>query len=199
MAAAAKPDLSGLWQRLRTPARAVRAPTRKFMRPGEKTPPPAPSGQALYRQRQAQFHGGPANKTLLAAWHPGRDAHRCATQDPPELGSNSNAHPVRRIRTIPPDFLRSTPHPTVSQLAWLGYSIGRWDGNWCVVDTRDFNHRSWLDDGRPSGRRSAYPTWNDSTSAISVIWRFKSRSMIRRRPPSHGRFGCNLNFSPIRR
>ena len=40
----------------------------------------------------------------------------------------------------------------MSQPAWLGYSIGRWDGNWSVVDTRGFKHRSWLDD---SGRRDA--------------------------------------------
>ena len=41
--------------------------------------------------------------------------------------------------------------PTVGpQPAWLGYSIGRYDGDWCVVDARGFNRQSWLDDsGRP--------------------------------------------------
>jgi hypothetical protein len=32
------------------------------------------------------------------------------------------------------------PAPT-----WLGYSIGKWDGDTLVVDTRGFNDRSWLD------------------------------------------------------
>jgi len=83
-----------------------------FMRPGEKAPPQPQlqAVEALYRQRQqAQFYGGPALKTLLAAWHPGRDAHRSAAQDPAEPGAD--AHPVRRIRMTPPDFLRSTPAP----------------------------------------------------------------------------------------
>lgn len=52
-----------------------------FMRLGEKTPPQLPAVEALYRKRQAQFHGGPALKTF-AVCHPGRDAHRCAAQDP---------------------------------------------------------------------------------------------------------------------
>ena len=28
---------------------------------------------------------------------------------------------------------------------WLGYSVGRWDGDTFVVDTKGFNERSWLD------------------------------------------------------
>ena len=34
----------------------------------------------------------------------------------------------------------------MSQPAWLGYSVGRWDRNWSVVDTLGFHRRSWLDD-----------------------------------------------------
>jgi len=41
----------------------------EFMRPGKKTPPQLPAVEALYRQRQAQFYGGPALNTF-AAWHP---------------------------------------------------------------------------------------------------------------------------------
>jgi hypothetical protein len=29
--------------------------------------------------------------------------------------------------------------------AWLGYSVGKWEGDTLVVDTRGFNDRSWLD------------------------------------------------------
>jgi hypothetical protein len=36
--------------------------------------------------------------------------------------------------------LPAHPNPT-----WLGYSVGRWEGETLVVDTSGFNDRSWLD------------------------------------------------------
>lgn len=48
-------------------------------------------------------------------------------------------HTIREIwmdgRALPKD-----PEPT-----WLGYSIGRWEGNDLVVETSGFNDKSWLD------------------------------------------------------
>src|SRR5262249_40087359 len=38
-------------------------------------------------------------------------------------------------RTLPKD-----PNPT-----WLGYSVGRWEGDTLVVESAGFNDRSWLD------------------------------------------------------
>ena len=38
-------------------------------------------------------------------------------------------------RTLPTD-----PHPT-----WVGYSVGRWEGDVLVVETTGFNDRTWLD------------------------------------------------------
>jgi len=37
--------------------------------------------------------------------------------------------------------------PIDPQPAWLGYSIGRWDGDTFVVQTAGFNDKSWLDAG----------------------------------------------------
>jgi hypothetical protein len=36
--------------------------------------------------------------------------------------------------------------------SWLGYSVGRWEGDTLVVDTRGFNDQTWLDTrmGRPA-------------------------------------------------
>jgi hypothetical protein len=41
--------------------------------------------------------------------------------------------------------------PTVSEPTWLGYSIGRWEGDTFVVETAGFNDGGWLDTakGRP--------------------------------------------------
>ena len=42
------------------------------------------------------------------------------------------------------------PNPT-----WLGYSVGRWDGDILVVDTTGFNGKTWLDNsGHPSTLQS---------------------------------------------
>ena len=57
-------------------------------------------------------------------------------------------------RTLPKD-----PNPS-----WLGYSVGRWDGDTLVVDTTGFNGKTWLD-------VRGHPT----TEALHVIERFRRR------------------------
>jgi hypothetical protein len=57
-------------------------------------------------------------------------------------------------RTLPQD-----PNPT-----WLGYSVGRWDGDTLVVDTSGFNGKTWLD-------VRGHPT----TEALHVTERFRRR------------------------
>jgi hypothetical protein len=37
--------------------------------------------------------------------------------------------------------------PVDPQPAWLGYSVGRWDGDTFVIETAGFNDKSWLDAG----------------------------------------------------
>ena len=44
-------------------------------------------------------------------------------------------------------FTDGRPLPADPQPAWLGYSIGRWDGDTFVVETAGFNDKSWLDAG----------------------------------------------------
>ena len=47
-------------------------------------------------------------------------------------------------RAVPED-----PNPT-----WLGYSVGKWDGDVLQVDTAGFNGKTWLDfDGHPTTER----------------------------------------------
>jgi hypothetical protein len=42
-------------------------------------------------------------------------------------------------------FVDRRKHPEDTQPSWLGYSIGKWDGDSLVVDTVGLNDRSWLD------------------------------------------------------
>jgi hypothetical protein len=47
-------------------------------------------------------------------------------------------------------FTDGRPLPRDPQPAWLGYSVGKWDGDTFVVDTIGVNERTWLDNaGRP--------------------------------------------------
>ena len=46
------------------------------------------------------------------------------------------------MRTI----YRGRSHSERLNLNWLGDSVGRWEGNALVVDTRGFNDRTWLND-----------------------------------------------------
>jgi hypothetical protein len=44
-------------------------------------------------------------------------------------------------------FLDGRPFPDDMQPTWLGYSIGRWQGDSLVVETTGFNGRAWVDTG----------------------------------------------------
>jgi hypothetical protein len=51
---------------------------------------------------------------------------------------------------------------------WLGYSVGRWEGDTLVVDTRGFNGKSWLDQlGKPT------------TEQLHVIERYRRKDFGR--------------------
>jgi hypothetical protein len=52
----------------------------------------------------------------------------------------------------------------LEQPAWLGYSVGRWEGDTLVVDTHGFNDRSWLD-------AAGHPR----TEAMHIVERFTRR------------------------
>ena len=41
--------------------------------------------------------------------------------------------------------LDGRPHPQNPTPAWLGYSVGRWDGDSLMVDTQGFTDKTWLD------------------------------------------------------
>lgn len=162
-----KPDLSGLWQRMRNPNQRVTALAmgpnlEDFMPPGEKIPPMLPAAEALHQQRQANLMADRPSSQCLPHSIPDQmliGVPMKIVQDP---GLTLILYEeFARFRQI---FTDGRPHPPATQPAWLGYSTGHWDGDWFVVDTRGFNDKSWLDDsGRPH------------TEQLHTIERFRRR------------------------
>jgi hypothetical protein len=59
-------------------------------------------------------------------------------------------------------FLDGRALPSDPQPSWLGYSVGRWEGETLVVESTGFNGRAWLD-------RTGHP----QTESLRVIERFR--------------------------
>jgi hypothetical protein len=61
-------------------------------------------------------------------------------------------------------FLDGRQLPRDAEPRWMGYSVGRWEGDTLVVDTTGLNERSWLD-------RMGHP----HSDTLHVIERFRRR------------------------
>jgi hypothetical protein len=55
-------------------------------------------------------------------------------------------------------FTDGRPLPEDPQPSWLGYSVGKWDGNTLVVDTIGFNDITWLDNAGTRHSESLHVT-----------------------------------------
>ncbi len=134
-----KPDLSGVW----------RNADRRFLEnlaAGGAQVSHTPWAAALYKERQENFSKGRPSESCLPHGIP--DAMMVPSapfkfvQTPGvTVILYENQGRFRQIFTDGRDF------PAEMTPAWLGYSIGKWDGDTFVVETRGFNDRSWLDDG----------------------------------------------------
>jgi hypothetical protein len=63
-------------------------------------------------------------------------------------------------------FLDGRIPPTDPNPTWTGYSVGHWEGDTLVVDSRGFNGKTWLD---------VFTTGHPTTDALHVIERFRRR------------------------
>jgi hypothetical protein len=159
-----KPDLSGVWQTEPAPAgeteRLFGDAVSAFVEPGDDPrtfskyffnllvdfkpaeAPILPEAAELFRQN-ARRHNNPVIRCLplgipgaeILAYAPFKIIQ--ADKEIVILYEVDNTH--RQVytdgRKLPVD-----PQPT-----WLGYSVGKWEGDTLVVDTSGFNDKSWLD------------------------------------------------------
>jgi hypothetical protein len=133
-----KPDLSGLWTR-------TSVVTTTF------TPVDAASVDAIVRQRNENF-----GKESMRA--------QCLPDGPGYLyarGPDLNWAMFKTIQTpslivvLHPDLTYRQIHTDGRALeadanpSWMGYSVGRWDGDTLVVESAGFNDRTWLAQAYP--------------------------------------------------
>lgn len=133
-----KPDLSGLWQN--DGGDYYYNNITADMQPGDV----APWAHALYQKRQLEF-GKDSMETLCLPLGPAYLTTRYRmtriVQTPTLIMMAFEDGMHREIfmdgRSLEPD-----PNPT-----WMGYSVGRWEGDVLVVESNGYTDRSWLDFG----------------------------------------------------
>ena len=147
-----KPDLSGVWQPVADGTdkaggvEGIVAPRylidiTRDLKPEEV--PFQPWAAALYKQRNDNFR---RDNPLI----------RCLPAGVPRLIAYT--HPYKIVQT--PElivilyeaatmfrqiFLDGRQLPKDPQPSWMGYSVGRWEGDVLVVETIGFNDKTWLD------------------------------------------------------
>ena len=139
-----KPDLSGLWNRISPKySRNIAAD----LKPGDVQP----WAEKLVQQRKEDL-GREYMNVLCVPLGPGYTTSADSTGaeimkiiQTPGLILILNPDLTYRQVFIDGRALEKAPNPS-----WMGYSVGRWDGDTLVVESFGFNDRSWLDhDGHP--------------------------------------------------
>ena len=156
-----RPDLSGVWEPMADPGgkpggiEGIVAP--RYLQDVTRDAPDRatlmlPWADALYKARAAnQFLDNPQIRCLPAGVprvHALTQPYKVVQGPDLVVMLYENGTLYRQI------FLDGRRHPADPQPAWLGYSIGRWDGDALVVDTVGFNDQTWLDGtGHPHSER----------------------------------------------
>ena len=133
-----KPDLSGIWL---TPSGRW---LNNLAADGVDVPI-TPWAQALYKERQDNNGKGRPSERCISHGVTDFDALGTPTkiiQTPAVTVILFEAY--NHYRQV---FTDGRPLPKDPQPAWLGYSVGKWDGNALVVETIGLNDQTWLDDG----------------------------------------------------
>jgi len=159
-AADGKPDLSGFW----VPTVAVKhlLNLAADLKPGEV--PLQPWAEAVYKERienNGKDHPG------VHCWPSGIPEKNNIPDGLKLVQTPDLIVVLHESRTIYRQiFLDGRPLPRDPQPTWMGYSVGKWEGDTLVVDTIGQNGRTWLDmRGLPG------------TEALHVIERFSRPTM----------------------
>jgi hypothetical protein len=163
-----KPDLSGTWHT----TGGYFGNLARDLKPGEVLM--LPWAEAQVKDNIANLH---KNDPMVACLPPGVPRVSLG-------GSRGMPHPFKVVQTpmlvvllyetstnqtFRQVFLDGRTFPTDMQPTWLGYSIGRWEGDTLIVETTGFNGRAWIDTS------SGHP----QTEAGKVTERFTRRSVGR--------------------
>ena len=155
-----KPDLSGLWNRMSPKySRNIAAD----LKPGEVLP----WAEALVNERRENLGKGYMN-TMCVPFGPSyvtsadtTGAEMMKIIQAPSLIVILNPDLTYRQVFMDGRALERDPNP-----AWMGYSVGRWDGDTLVVESNGYNDRTWLDhDGHPH------------TEALRMTERYRRRDL----------------------
>lgn len=152
-----KPDFSGIWEPP-TPPRHLRD-LAADLKPGDVSM--LPWAEALYKER------------LTGIWSREEPDANCLPQGVPKINVAPAPYRIIQVpgftailyeaftqwRVI---FTDGRTHPQELNPSWFGYSVGTWEGDTLVVDSKGFNGKLWLD-------QSGHP----STDALHVIERFR--------------------------
>ena len=134
-----KPDLSGLWQRISLKyERNIAAD----LKPAEIQP----WAEALVKQRAEDLQKDHMSIQCLP-WGPSysTSARKAKIVQTPGLILMLDEDLTYRQIFMDGRALETDTNPS-----WMGYSVGRWEGDTLVVESFGFNDRSWLDhDGHP--------------------------------------------------
>ena len=136
-------DLSGVWG-----GQTMEGPNRTLIK-GEY--PMTPAGLAYYKAQKTEFQNppvdGPGNTDPILRCEPGSIPRTYPLTHPIEIVQTPKLtvmllEAYRNFRIIYTDGRKNADHP---EGTWYGDSVGHWDGNTLVVDSINFNGRSWLD------------------------------------------------------
>ena len=150
-----RPDLSGIW------ASADNKYLQNLAADGIEVPF-QPWAEKLYKERSENLGKGRPSERCLTHGVTDFDAlgiNWKIIQTPGMIAVLYEAY--NHYRQI---FLDGRPLPKPTQPAYLGYSVGRWEGETLVVETTGFNDIGWLDDG-------GHP----QTESLHVTERFRRR------------------------
>ena len=153
-----KPDLSGVWQ-IESPK--YLANLAADFKPGEL--PIQPWADTLTRERMTGIHASEESNA------------NCLPQGVPRINATPNPFKILQepevvvilyeafgqFRQI---FLDGRQPPENPNPTWLGYSVGRWEGDTLAVETTGFNGKTWLD-------QAGHP----ATDSLHVTERFRRR------------------------